>query len=245
MSDARSKQVLWQRHTREELANLPLADTVAVVPIGSLEQHGLHLPVDTDTRTATFVAEHAAIRAGVPTLVLPAIPYGLSIHHMAHGGTVTLRVQTVLALLEDVCRSVCDQGIDRMLILSGHGGNRGAIGAAAQELSFRLGRQIEACCWFDLIEDQIDAIMEGPIHDVGHSGEAETSAMLYLAPEEVRTDRLTLVPGITDDPRRGSRDKGERMLAAAVEAVAERIRHLASLPGRRVEGFLPITEEDE
>ncbi len=243
--DARTEsfQVLWRRHTREEINSLPLADTVAVQPIGSLEQHGLHLPVDTDTRTAAYVAEHAARKAGVPTLVLPVIPYGLSIHHMAYGGTVTLRVQTLLALLEDVCRSIRDQGIDRILILSGHGGNRAAITAAAQELSFRLERQIEACCWFDLIEPQIDAIMEGPVHDVGHAGEAETSAMLFLAPDEVRRDRLTPVAGITDDPARGSRLKGERMLAAAVEAVAERIRHLASLPGREVSGFAPVDEE--
>ncbi len=243
MSRQTDGAMIWQEHTREEINAFARGEAVAVLPIGSLEQHGLHLPVNTDSRTATYVAREAARAAGVPTLVLPTIPYGLSIHHMPHGGTVTLRVQTTLALLEDLCRSVCEQGIDRILILSGHGGNRGAITAAAQELSFRLGRQIEAHCWFDLIEDQIDAIMEGPIHDVGHSGEAETSAMLYLAPEEVRRDKLTLVAGITDDPGRGTAKKGERMLAAAVEAVAETIRRLAALPGREVSGFIPVDEE--
>lgn len=235
--------ILWQQHTREEINGLPLDEMVAVVPIGSLEQHGGALPVDTDTRTATYVAEQAARQSGVPTLVLPTIPYGLSIHHMAHGGTVTLRVQTVLALLEDVCRSIREQGIDRILILSGHGGNRGAISAAAQELAFTLNRQIEAYCWFDLIEDEIDAIMEGPIHDVGHAGEAETSAMLHLARDEVRMERLVPVAGITDDPSLGSRDKGERMLATAVTAVAEVIRRLAALPGREVSGFVPSDDE--
>jgi creatinine amidohydrolase len=242
-ASANRSDVLWRHHTREEIKALPLADIVAVQPIGSLEQHGWHLPVDTDTRTATYVAERAALQAGVPTLVLPVIPYGFSLHHMAHGGTVTLRVQTLLDVLEDVCGSLRDQGIDHILILSGHGGNRAAITAAAQELSFRLGRQIEAFCWFDLIEPEIDAIMEGPIHDVGHAGEAETSAMLYLAPDEVRRELLRPVPGITDDPSLGTREKGERMLATAVEAVADRIRHLASLPGREVSGFVPTDEE--
>ncbi len=232
------RDVLWAERTRAEFAGYAQRGGVVVVPIGSIEQHGLHLPIDTDCHTAEYVARTAArLAEDLPVLVTPTITFALSPHHMPFGGTITLRLATLLAMLTDVCECIVAHGFERILILNGHGGNSQAIGAATLELRYRLDRQIRAITWFDLVHPTMDAIREGPGHEVGHSGELETSAMLYLDPEAVRADRYALVDGITDDPAPATADKGQRLMEdAALAAVAE-LRSIAAAPGRHIVGI--------
>lgn len=226
------REVLWAEHTRNEFPALAQRGAVVIVPIASTEQHGLHLPVDTDCRTVEYVARQGARQAEeIAVLVAPAISYGMSVHHMAFPGTISLRVETILALLADVCTSISAHGFERILVLSGHGGNGDTIRAAALQLRFTLNRQIRACCWFDLIPEVLNAVREGPCPNIGHSGEAETSAILFLDPAAPRRDRLQLVEGITDDPSRGTALKGQRILVAGAEAVAQLVREMAAAPG--------------
>jgi creatinine amidohydrolase len=234
--------ILWSERTRAEFGAWAERGTVVVVPIGSIEQHGVHLPIDTDCRTADYVARQAACLAeDVPVLVTPIIPFGVSPHHMVFGGTISLRVETVLHLLEDVCASIVAHGFERVVILSGHGGNAGTISAAALELRHRLQRQIHALCWWDLIPELWDQIREGPNMTIGHSGEMETSAILVLAPALVRQDRLVVVPGISDDPAVATAAKGERLLQAGAQALAGYLRRLAAEPGREIVGVQTVT----
>ncbi|MHB0857559.1 MAG: creatininase family protein [Anaerolineae bacterium] len=231
--------VLWAAQTRAAFAEFARRGAVVIVPIASTEQHGLHLPLDVDCRTVQHVALEAARRVeGIDVLVTPLLPLGFSPHHLMYGGgTLSLRVETLLRVVEDLCVCITSQGFERVLLLSGHGGNRDTLGAAAQELRHRLDRSIRATCWFDLVPEAIAAIREGPTADIGHAGELETSAMLALAPEAVRRDALRLVEGITDDPALGSADKGARLLAAAVEALAAYLQRLAAAPGRQIAGI--------
>lgn len=238
------EEVLWSERTREEILAWAERDGVVVVPIGSIEQHGLALPLDTDCRTVEYVARRTArLVDDVAVLVTPTIPFGVSPHHVAYPGTITLTVETVVRLLGEVCESIVAHGFDRILILSGHGGNEGTIGAAALELRHRLGRQIEARCWFDFIPGVIDAVSEGPVSTIGHAGEAEASAILALSPEAVRGGKMMVVDGITDDPSIASAEKGRRILDAGAETVAEFVRELAARPGRQVVGVRTVTEE--
>ena len=235
------QDVLWSERTRAEFPDLARQGAVIIVPIASTEQHGLHLPVDTDCRTAEHVAREAARRLNdTPVLVAPLIPYGISPHHMMHPGTISIRVATLVAFLRDICESIVAHGFERILILSGHGGNGDTIRAAARELKHQLSRQIEATSWFDLIPETFLAVNEGPGTTIGHSGEAETSCILAISPGVVRRDRLTFVPGITDDPAIATTAKGERILEAGIEAVMARVRRLAALPGREVVGVEPL-----
>lgn len=231
--------VLWAERTRTEFPHWAARNTVVIVPIGSTEQHGVHLPVDTDCRSAEHVARAAACIADVPVLVAPTLPLGASIHHLMYPGTISLRVQTVMAVLTDVCESIVHHGFERILILSGHGGNRDTIGAAALELRHRLQRLIWARCWFDLIPEAMDAIRVGVGSSIGHSGELETSMILHLAPHLVRSDQLRMVDGITDDPSLGTAEKGERLMRAATEAVAALVRRMSDMPGREVVDIVP------
>ena len=232
------RDVLWSERTRDEFPDWAARDTVIIVPIASTEQHGVALPVDTDQRTAEYVSRQAARLADdVSVLVTPMIPFGVSPHHMKHGGTISIGVVTTIAFLGDVCYSIVADGFDRILILSGHGGNGSTIDAAALELKHQLGRQIVGHCWFSLMQEQIDTVTEGPCHTIGHAGEAEASCVLALDPDAVRRDKKGWVEGISDDPALGTAEKGHKILQAGAEAVADLVRHMAALPGKQVVGI--------
>ena len=232
------RDILWAERTRAEFAEYAQGGGIVMVPIGSTEQHGLHLPIDTDCHTAEYVARRAArLVEEAPVLVTPTLAYGISPHHMAFPGTITLRLETLTRLLGDVCECIVAHGFERILFLNGHGGNADALGAITLELRHRLDRQIRAITWFDLVHPTMDALREGPGNEIGHSGELETSAMLYLDAEAVRVDRYALVDGITDDPAPASAEKGRRLMEDAVVAVADAVRALAAAPGRGIIGI--------
>jgi creatinine amidohydrolase len=237
-------EVLWAERTREEFAAYAERGAVVIVPIGSVEQHGLALPVDTDNREVEYVAQEGARRAAGPVLVTPVIPFGISLHHMMYpAGTITLRVETLLRVLGEVCESVVAHGFDRILLLNGHGGNTGTASAAALELKFRLGRQIQASNWWDLTLSVFSEVCEGPVTEtIGHAGEAEASCILAISPESVRRDRLQVVPGVTDTPARATAEKGQRILAAGAAAVAKLLDEMAARPGRELVGIPTYAE---
>ncbi len=237
------RDILWEARTREEFPALAAKGTVVAVPIGSTEQHGLHLPVDVDCRTAEHVARAAAGLAPVPVLVTPTLWAAISPHHMEFPGTITLRLQTLAHVLTDLCESIVAHGFERILIVNGHGGNRDALGAVTLELRHTMRRQIRAVSWFDLVQNVLEELREGPGSDIGHAGELETSVMLSLAPGEVRTDRRKLVAGITDDPNRASAEKGEAIMRAAAERLAAIFADLHATPGREIVGIAMAEEE--
>ena len=130
------RKVLWGDLTAAELRTLAAGDPIVVLPIGSTEQHGPHLPVQVDSLLVSEVAKRAAERAGDETiLVMPTVWTGLAEHHMGFGGTVTLDYAVFYALIRQVCLSLTRQGIRRIALLNGHGGNIIALQLAAGELA--------------------------------------------------------------------------------------------------------------
>src|SRR5205809_4622246 len=113
--------------TREEIRRTAGACTV-VLPLGATEQHGTHLPVSVDTVVCERIATEAADLAdGGPFLVAPALPYGVSDHHLAFPGTLSLRSATFLAVLSDLLRSLSAWGARSVFAVNGHGGNDAAM----------------------------------------------------------------------------------------------------------------------
>jgi len=165
--------------------------SVAVVPVGSLEQHGHHLPTATDTILADAVATTAAERVadGIPILVTPPLWTGHSPHHTPFGGTVTLDGDRLLALLEDVAGSVLDEGFDGLLLLNGHGGNGALVSSATSAIgSTHRDAEILGVTYFDLGADRIGEIRESDRGGAGHAGEIETSMISHLRPDLVDMD---------------------------------------------------------
>ena len=127
---------------------------VVVVPLGATEQHGPHLPVETDSLIAAGMATRAAELAGVPVVVGPTIPFGYSHYHLHLAGTVSLRRETLAGLLLDVCRSIHAHGFERLLLLNAHGGNAPGMESAVTELAEeessspqRPGGHSPEICW--------------------------------------------------------------------------------------------------
>lgn len=183
----------WPAQTAPDIRSIGSEDgSIAVIPVATIEQHGNHLPVSTDTILADAVANQGAERVAdeVPLLVTPPIWTGLSPHHMEFGGTITLEVETMIAVLRDTAASVLDNGFDSVLFLNGHGGNMSVIGTAVT----RIGRefpdaQILGLTYFQLAGSFIDQIRDSSLGGMAHAGEFETSLMLFLRPDLVDMEK--------------------------------------------------------
>lgn len=250
-----TSDVRWQKLRRQEIAGAAQAGGIVVQPIGSIEQHGPHLPLDTDTNAVTEVAVRAAGQvAGPPALVLPTIAWGLSPYWMPFSGTITLRPETILALFADITASVAQHGFSRMAIVNGHGGNAGIIQVAAT-MAAEHGVRAESFSYWNLVADEMRALSQTDGGGIGHAGEIETSVELYLQPELVAQDLAT--PEICSDlnammaepfasaasgppePAResphgvygsapdGNRDLGEKVIEVASARLAEYLEHFA------------------
>jgi creatinine amidohydrolase len=121
--------------TSPEVAELIAATKTAVLPFGSIEQHGPHLPNGTDTIAAALVA--TAVAEQLPALLVPFGPYGVTPIHAGHPGTITLRRTTFEALLTDVCEQLVDMGVNRFVFVNWHEGNIASMDGVATEIQDR------------------------------------------------------------------------------------------------------------
>lgn len=181
--------------TRDEINSVAENNGVAVVPTGSLEQHGTHLPVGTDSLLAEHVSRKAvndANNSGTPAVAFPAVWTGFSPHHVPYGGTVTVKKETLLALLDDVCDSLIEIGFSSVLLVNGHGGNRPVISLSAGDIGTRQDTtDVAELSYIHLAADIIDDIRKGDPGSAYHAGEVETSLMLYLYDEFVDMENAT------------------------------------------------------
>jgi creatinine amidohydrolase len=245
-------EVDWTRLTAPDIRALAARGHVlAVLPVGSLEQHGPHLPVITDTRTAWEISIRAARLAAdeMPVLVLPGMWTGMSEHHLPFGGTISLSFAEFRGMIAGVARSLKAIGFGRLLIVNGHGGNIDPLAVAARELAVEYALPIAVTTpWHDAAK-QVAALLESA-ERVQHACEGETSVMLAMTAETVRTDRFEEAmrqspppiegrpnysrfwsfserapsTGVRGDPRPATAAKGEQLLDAMAAAVAEAMR---------------------
>lgn len=167
---------------------------IVLLPVGALEQHGPALPLGTDTVRAEAVVSRVAAELGDAVVVGPTVPVGVSPHHLAFTGTISLRPATFVTVLREYLESIAGHGWRRVLVVTGHGGNNAALGVLAQEVLRELP-ELELA-WTPVTavaSDHVAAMDTSEVH--GHCGEAETAQMLHVAPDLVRTDLLE--PGTT------------------------------------------------
>jgi len=185
----------WEENTGPELASAIATDPVVIVPVGSVEQHGGHIPVGCDAMAAHLVSLRAAEAAerSPRVLVLPPLWYGYSPHHMAFAGTVTLGSETFITVLCDIAESLLRQGVRRVLLLNGHGGNVASIDVAACRVGEKWhGRaRVAAATYFHLVAGRTAEFRDSEPGGMGHAGEFETSLMLAAYPELVRMEQAT------------------------------------------------------
>lgn len=158
---------------------------LAIVPTGSCEQHGRHLALATDTVRAEEFADRLAQRLSPRAVVTPCLTVGVSPHHMAFPGTLTLSPHTFGQVLYEVVESLYSHGWRYVYILNGHGGNNQATGATVSRLQAALaGLRIAWSGITPVVADIGRSIATGP--GASHASEVETAQVLYLAPRLVR-----------------------------------------------------------
>ncbi len=180
--------MLWGKATSDAIRSMS-STSLVLLPIGSTEQHGPHLPVETDTYIVERVA--AAVAQRVPNvLVAPALPYGYSRAHDAYAGTVTVSPKVYLDLLQDLCLAFRRSGFATVFLLSGHSGNGPFVDVVTKELSSENFR-IYGANYFGFCQQPFSRMRRSPLGGEMHSGELETSLMLHLAPEAVNTTMMS------------------------------------------------------
>ncbi|RKD86286.1 creatininase family protein [Halopiger aswanensis] len=175
--------------------------SLLVIPVGSIEQHGHHLPVATDTILVEAMVAGAAERApeDAPVLVVPPVWSGFSPHHLSFGGTLSLEFANLRAVLEDVAVTGIENGFDAVCFVNGHGGNMALINAAVSTVGTSTDAEVLGTTYFTLATDEIEALRESEIGGMAHGGEYETSLMLHLRPDLVaEQERATAT--VLDEP---------------------------------------------
>ena len=207
---------------------------VALLPVGSWEQHGPHLPLGTDTIVAVAIVNSIATQ--YPVRRLPPVTISCSHEHAGFPGTVSISSTTLAGIIRDVAASLTTQGVQRLVVVNGHGGNY-VLSNVVQEANVEQRRLL----LFPTSEDwrlaRQDAGMTSDAHADMHAGELETSILLAIAPELVHTDYakhdhaaterpylLTLgmggytSSGVIGTPSSASADKGEAALVSLTKA---------------------------
>jgi len=192
-SHVERKIYLWGELSWPEAEKRLKEVDLALLPVGAIEQHGPHLPLDTDAFDAEYLAQRVAKACSTPKpLVLPLISYGVSYHHDEFKGTISISNNTLSQLVYEIGMSTAKNGIKKLLIINGHGGNSPALNHAAQMIN-RDAHIFVAVDTGETSDVDIEEIAETP-GDV-HAGEIETSTALTVRPHLVKMNKASkLVP---------------------------------------------------
>ncbi|WP_044339908.1 creatininase family protein [Rossellomorea aquimaris] len=241
--------------TWEEVEDALKTVKMAVIPIGAHEQHGPHMIESCDAVLATEMAKKIAERMHPHLIVTPTVNMGVSPHHMNFPGTISLKPDTLIAILRDMVRSLKHHGIKKFLFLNAHGGNQSTLSVASTVLSEEEKVEIYYAKTTASAKESIGHFIDSPIF--GHSCEREVSEALYLAPYLIRPEKLTpgdfceggrykqLRPGkaiqgfyhyeemtkngCIGDATKATREIGEQIVTEATENIAQALRELLKI----------------
>ncbi|MFS8533270.1 creatininase family protein [Sphaerobacter thermophilus] len=183
-------RVRYEKRTWPEIQEFVRRDAVVVIPTAAVEEHGHHLPLDTDVLIASHIATQAALRASHPCLVMPTIWIGYEGHHMDFPGTIDADWDLFIRYGLTVTRSLAHHGFRRMIVLNGHGSNRPLIEVIARQTVIeRPDTLCAAISWWELSDAQrvFNEMRESEV--TSHACELETSAYLAIEPESVQMDK--------------------------------------------------------
>jgi creatinine amidohydrolase len=216
--------------------------TVALLPVGSTEQHGPHAPLGVDLHSARAIAEAAADRFTEShqreVAVCPPVPVGVAEEHRAFDGSLWVSEETLRRYVGDILRSLASSGLERVVVVNGHGGNTGALAEICMEVTRAGECYAVPFTWFDVVDSTFD---------LGHGGPVETSLMLAIAPELIDEDRYPAAAagagagfgeivagsnvaydfdefseaGNLGDPTPATAEEGQRLLELSATACAE------------------------
>lgn len=181
---------LYHHYTWPELREVAKKQPVVVLPVGSVEDHGLHLPLDTDNFLIWSMCEEAARRAQGDILLLPLIPYGFEAHHMDFPGTIDIGMEPLLHFVLGITKSVAHDGFKRILIADGHGSNMPILDLAARRTNLETDSLCACFIWPSLAAQEIRKVRESGRGGMAYACKCETSVYLYLDSDGVQMDKV-------------------------------------------------------
>lgn len=234
--------------TWEEARELAISKKGVLLPVGSVEQHGPHLPLSTDLLIAEEVSIRVAGKTGLP--IAPSLPFGVSLEHERFPGTISVRPNTMMRVAIDILRSLMRLGFNYVFIINGHAGNSGILDSISRYAKARLGLSVYV---FNVQEmfarEAVRLNASSGLRE--HAGAIETSVVLYVRSELVRAGRVnrarfttgkqpkSLPPGIATygwrvddysldgvvgDPSKASSDLGRELFNNTVEYITSVVK---------------------
>lgn len=181
----------WQDLTTRDFHDLDAEQSVVILPVAAIEQHGPHLPLSTDAEINAGIVKRALTMLSEPptVLVLPAQVIGDSLEHLSYAGTLSVATETLLAMWTDIGRCVARTGLRKLIILNSHGGQVPLIDILAVRLRAELAMLAVRANYF-AFGTPANLFATSELEHGIHGGEVETSLMLHLRPDSVRVDAL-------------------------------------------------------
>lgn len=194
MANLGLKQFRYEKLTWPEINDAVAAGKIPIVPVGAIEQHGPHLPLDVDMLLSTSVALAAGARVAEKALVLPSVAYGYTGHVMDLPGTINIHYQHFIEHVLDICKSLAYHGFKKILLLNGHGSNMPNLDLVARRCNLETDAQCAFGAWWSLLTVDPEFLPRWRESEFpggcAHAGELETSVYMHLAPDDVRQDRI-------------------------------------------------------
>jgi creatinine amidohydrolase len=252
-----STEYRYNRLTWPEMDEAIGMQKVVILPTGSTEQHGRHLPLDTDVFLAESVCLEVGRRAADRVLVLPPVFYGLNLHHIDFPGTIHIEPEVFIAFCLNITKSVAYHGFKKILIVNGHGSNTPLIDIVARKTVLETDSLCAAVNYLHLGVEAYNQVKE--TDTIAHADECETSLYLYLAGERVQvsvaqsgddvtgkhmsSDSTANFPvrfsdywgrwtklGVHGDPTKATAQKGKVIFDAVISGLTEIVDELRAWP---------------
>lgn len=247
-------KAFYQEMAWPEVKEAAEDNRVALVPVGSIEDHGKHLPVMTDNLIITSLCDQVARQIPQEVVVLPNAPYGFEAHHMDFPGSINIHWQTLIYLWRDIGKSLACHGFKKIVFANGHGSNASPLDLAAREVTLQTDSLCASFSWWDMVRKEAWELRESTVPGgVSHACEMETSLVMYLRPELVKKEHLVQeIPpasnfiwrdlfnpspvkfmdywstmtqsGTVGDATLASREKGEKLFTLTVNRLCEFIK---------------------
>jgi len=234
----------WVSLTGREFEETP--KDVAILPVGSLERHGDHLPLGTDILAPEWIARQVASKLrehGVSALVMPTVPYGSSRILAKFPGTVSADDSAFREYVKSVLKEALRNGFKLVLVVNGHGGNTSLLREAARDAAYSTnGAVLLINWWTDVAQDKRKSLF--PEETLGHAGADETAVMMAISPDLVKMEYLKKNPvkypalrlycrkyeeeilfpeALSGDPSAASPEKGKELLTAVVDGITDSV----------------------
>lgn len=180
--------------TWEEIKEYAEKDALIILPIGETEEHSLYLPVDTDSRIARHLAAEIAseIESEIPVLVMPTIWSGYTPDFVAHWpGTIQVRIPVFIDMVHDICASIARMGFNKLIMLDCHGQHAPMLNCVTKMIADEFKKYFVVASPYKMTAENFNAIRKSPIGGVSHACEWETSMIMRISPELVKTDKIT------------------------------------------------------